>query len=152
MIPMAKPEISVEWIEPQYVDVIWPHLEPGFAEASAKTGSEIPTHMIYERIMDTDWLLHVVYEDDLVLGAGVIQPMPTAKGMWLNIPFGFSIDPIRTDGLDAFFEHVENQAREHDAIGVKMASARRGFMRRMKRRGYRQRLVEFVLRFEEEDE
>lgn len=144
--------LRVEYIEPQYVSVVWPKLAEGMDRAFEKSDREVSAKTVIDQLLEGRWSLHIIYDDEAVLGAGVVQPMIVEGGYWLNVPFGFSLDAHRTEVLDAFFDKIELEARENDAIGVKMASARKGFMRRMKKRGYRQRMVEFVYRFEDEED
>jgi hypothetical protein len=124
----------------------WPEVYDGIESALNNSDNLQTMRGIYDYLASGDWVLWLVLEDGDLLGAALTEILTTAKGLYCNVPFGYSKDP-RRDIHQYFFPHIEEIARELEFAGVKFISKRPGYARKAKSMGYERGFVEYRKEF-----
>ena len=121
----------------------WFHkIRPGLQAAIRKSGGYISIGDILMNIMRGEWFLYLVMSvDNEYVGFAVVEYLPLANGLWLNIPFAYA----QGDAVVEFLNYASEYAREEGLSGVKFISSRPGFERVAKSNGWKRGFQEFIV-------
>ena len=137
--------LSVEWVEPQYVEAFWGMLSPGLWKSVRKSrGNEKTVERIRGQLVGGNWGLWLVLGDGLE-GFATTEVLTDDHGWWVSIPFAWSRGTADTH--TAFFDHISPIMRERGARGIKFASYRPGYERVAKRRGWKKAMTQYIVEY-----
>lgn len=144
MIAEKYGELEAVLIPTEAVTEFWLDVADGFAAAVENSPGDTGIESILRSLFDGETKLVILANDESAVGAMIIEELPSERGVWLNIPFLFA------DGLPSLtrlFSFVESYAEKESYLGVKWVTTNDRAPVLAKRRGYQQRLVEYVKEF-----
>jgi hypothetical protein len=148
MIPETKTqhgEFQIEAIEPWYVKDFWPQILPGLWEAARNSHGTEGTIERTKRNLETGaWVMWIGVRDGVLEGFAILENVFDDDGLWLNVPFAWSRGKM--DTITPFFEEAGRMAESMEARGVKFISAVEGFEAMAKRRGWKIRYKEYIVK------
>jgi len=120
-------------------NVIRPWLETVIEKSANYSTIGDVWHMLSKRTA-TLWLL---YSNEMkVIGFAMTEPLMTAQGPWVNIPFAY----CEGGDYEQFFNKIGNVAYERGMTGVKFISYREGFKKVAERYGWKPGYTEYVVK------
>ena len=132
MVSESRDGVRIQPIPAEMVDIVWEDAIPLLSVAINNSENEVGAE--YIRTMAT--------RGEKVVGAAVLELLPSLKGTWLNIVMcGVSKD---LKALDTILKRVEEIAKLTGCCGVKWISKDRRFGAYAERQGYRERFREYV--------
>lgn len=137
--------LRINPIPPQLVDAVWLDVLPFLADAIDVSDNEVTLGQTHQQCINGEWDLWVATRGQSLVGFCILEPLWSAKGMWVNIVFaGFDKD---LEILNSVLARIEQVAEATGAHGVKYISADTRFGSFAKRKGYRERYREYVKEF-----
>jgi hypothetical protein len=101
----------------------WEIIEKGLKASLDHSGNYWEPSQIRQQLNLGDWRLWLVASEEEVMGGAITEVLHTARGNYVNVPFGWSDDP-RRDIHGDFFPFIEELAQKQGFIGVKFISSR----------------------------
>lgn len=144
MIAEKYGELEAVLIPPEAVTEFWLDVADGFALAVENSPGDTGIETILRSLFSGESHLVIIAGEDGPVGALIAEDLPSERGVWLNLPFLFA------DGLPSLtrlFAFVESYAQNKGYLGVKWVTTHGRAPVLAKRRGYQQRLVEYVKEF-----
>ena len=137
--------LRINPIPPQLVNAVWIDALPFLVEAIDNSDNEVTVAYVHQQCINGVWDMWVATRGDSLVGFTILEPLWSAKGMWVNIVFaGFDKD-LRV--MNKVLRRIEEVAESTGACGVKYISADRRFGSYAERKGYRERYREYVKEF-----
>ena len=138
-------DLRVSPIPPELVNAVWLDILPFLVEAIDVSDNEVTVAHTHQQCINGEWDLWVTTRGKDVAGFVMLEPLWSAKGMWVNIAFaGYGKD---IEAVNATMTRIEEVARSCGSHGVKYISSDRRFGSFAKRKGYRERYREYVKEF-----
>lgn len=137
-------ELEAVLIPVEAVTEFWLDVADGFSAAVENSPGDTGIETILRSLFDGSSRLVILAGEDGPVGALIVEDLPCERGVWLNIPYMFA------DGLSSLtrlFAFVESYAEKDKYLGVKWVTTNERAPILAKRRGYQQRLVEYVKEF-----
>jgi hypothetical protein len=81
--------------------------------------------------------------EDFIVGFALAEPLYTAQGPWVNIPFAYCESGLN---YEEFFNEIGEMARVRGMAGVKFISYRNGFERLAEKYGWKKGYTEYIVK------
>jgi len=137
-------DYSVAVIPTPAVPEFWDSVATGFSAALHNSPGDTEFSDVIEALLEGSLGLVILADGEGPQAAACVEEISGARGNWLNLPF------LWANGLaplSRLFNFVEEYAYQHGYIGVKWVTTNDRAPVLAKRRGYQQRLVEYVKEF-----
>ena len=142
MVSRGGHSVRIQPIPAEMVDIVWEDAIPLLSVAINNSENEVGAEYIRTMAKQEIWDLWIATRGEKVVGAAVLELLPSLKGTWLNIVMcGVSKD---LKALDTILKRVEEIAKLTGCCGVKWISKDRRFGAYAERQGYRERFREYV--------
>lgn len=121
-------------------------IRPELEDAIKKSENETNYDIVAAGVETGRLSLWIGLVGDEYAGFAISETLYGINGNWLNIAFAHTIPKFysKIDILASVLKFFEENAKAHGYRGVKLVSCRKGFSRRVRKLGYRSRMVEYV--------
>lgn len=117
-------------------------IRSGLVEAAKNSGNYVTVGQIFESITRGDWKLYLFNDSSGdYTGFAIVEPLPTALGVWANVVFAYS----KTNMYLEFFGKLSKEAYENGFCGVKFISSRPGFQRVAEKYKWKKGFTEWIV-------
>jgi hypothetical protein len=145
MATSGTDSIRVSPVPPELVNAVWLDVLPFLVDALDVSDNEVTIAHAHQQCLHSQWDLWVTTRGEDLVGFVMLEPLWSAKGMWVNIVYaGYGKD---LEAVNATMARIEEVARSCGSHGVKYISSDRRFGSFAKRKGYRERYREYVKEF-----
>lgn len=139
---MVDSKINIQRVFAFEVPYVWNTIKPGLVAALNHSDNLVTVSRVMEQVLAGTWDLYYLTQDKEYKGFAMVERLPSARGVWFNIPFAYSDDP-KVDLHGDFLPFIEEEAKKENAVGVTFISQRRGYERKVKPLGYGVQFVKY---------